>query len=316
MRTSAPSLFTHWQDNTTSPMWGILFMVTGTMIVPVMDAIAKFLGDSLSPVQITWGRFVFQFIIMGAAIIPLMGVKALWPKRPAIHALRGVLLAIATTFFFFSLQVLPLADAIAIFFVQPMILTLLAMLFLGEKIGWHRKAAVLAGFLGAVLVIQPGSESFTWAALLPICAALFFSCYLAVTRSVANIDHPLIMQFASGVGAAIALSLVLLAGLLTDSPQWTPVLPDMAQWGWLMLIGLIAAAGHLLVVIAVNRAPASLLAPFGYVEIIAATALGWLIFDEWPDALSWVGIAIIVLSGLYVFVREQRIAGASVAATG
>ena len=108
-------------------------MVTGTMIVPVMDAIAKFLGDSLSPVQITWGRFFFQFIIMGAAIIPLMGVRALWPKRPVIHAIRGILLAVATTFFFFSLQVLPLADAIAIFFVQPMILTLLAMLFLGRE---------------------------------------------------------------------------------------------------------------------------------------------------------------------------------------
>ncbi len=311
MRTSAPSLFAHWQDNTTSPSWGILFMVTGTMIVPVMDAIAKFLGDSLSPVQITWGRFLFQFILMGVAIIPLLGVRALWPKRPGIHAVRGILLAIATTFFFFSLQALELANAIAIFFVQPMILTLLAMLFLGEKIGWHRKGAVLAGFLGALLVIQPGSDSFTPAALLPMCAAFFFSCYLVVTRSVANIDHPLIMQFASGFGAAVALSLVLLAGLLTDSPQWTPVLPDLMQWFWLMLIGLIAAVGHLLVVIAVNRAPASLLAPFGYVEIIAATALGWLIFDDWPDALSWLGITVIVLSGLYVFVREQHRSGTS-----
>lgn len=306
MRTSAPSLFAHWQNNTTSPTWGILFMVTGTMIVPIMDAIAKFLGDSLSPVQITWGRFVFQFILMGAAIIPLMGIRALWPKRPAIHALRGLLLAIATTFFFFSLQTLPLANAIAIFFVQPMILTLLAMLFLGEKTGWHRKGAVLAGFLGALLVIQPGSDSFTPAALLPIGAAFFFSCYLAVTRSVANIDHPLIMQFASGVGAAVALSLALLVGLYSGDPKWTPVAPDLAQWTWLMLIGLIAAVGHLLVVIAVNRAPASLLAPFGYVEIIAATALGWFLFDEWPDALSWLGIAVIVLSGLYVFVREQH----------
>lgn len=281
-------------------------MVSGTMIVPVMDAIAKFLGDSMSPVQITWGRFAFQFIIMGLAIIPLYGIKALWPKRPAIHAVRGVLLAVATTFFFFSLQFLPLANAIAIFFVQPMLLTLLAVLFLGEKIGWHRKIAVLAGFLGALLVIQPGGDSFTLAALLPMCAAFFFSCYLVVTRSVANVDHPLVMQFASGLGAAIVLSLALLLGLLLDSPAWTPVVPDVPQWGWLMLIGVIAAAGHLLVVIAVNRAPASLLAPFGYVEIIAATCLGWLIFDEWPDKLSWLGIAVIIMSGLYVFMREQR----------
>lgn len=286
-------------------------MVIGTMIVPIMDAIAKFLGDSMSPIQITWGRFVFQFIFMAAAIIPLYGIKALWPKRPAIHAVRGLLLAVATAFFFFSLQYLPLANAIAIFFVQPMLLTLLAVLFLGETIGWHRKAAVLSGFLGALLVIQPGSDSFTLTALLPMCAALFFSCYLVVTRSVANVDHPLIMQFASGLGAAIALSLALLLGLLWDSPQWAPVVPDAPQWGWLMLIGVIAAAGHLLVVIAVNRAPASLLAPFGYVEIIAATYLGWLVFGEWPDTLSWLGITVIITSGLYVFVREQRQADSS-----
>lgn len=281
-------------------------MVTGTMIVPVMDAIAKYLGDQISPVQITWGRFLFQFIFMAMAIIPLLGIKALWPKRPVVHVVRGILLAIATTFFFFSLLYLPLANAIAIFFVQPMILTLLSAAFLGESIGWHRKAAVVIGFIGALMIIQPGTDSFTVAALLPVGAALFFSCYLAVTRSVANIDHPLIMQFASGVGATVVLSIVLLAGLWSGNDMWMPTTPDLPQWGWLAAIGLVAAAGHLLVVIAVNRAPASLLAPFGYVEIIAATLLGWLIFNELPDALSWLGIVTIVCSGLYVFVRERR----------
>jgi drug/metabolite transporter (DMT)-like permease len=306
MKTITPQTLVRWQGSTSSPAWGIFFMVTGTMIVPVMDAIAKFLGDSLSPVQITWGRFVFQFLFMAMAIIPLQGMKALWPTRPFVHAVRGVLLAIATTFFFFSLLELPLANAIAIFFVQPMILTVLSAVFLGESIGWHRKAAVLGGFLGALLIIKPGSDAFTLAALLPMCAAFFFSCYLAVTRSVANVDHPLVMQFASGVGAAFVLSLVLLVGSWTGDGMWTPRVPDWQQWGWLAAIGLIAAIGHLLVVIAVNRAPTSLLAPFGYVEIIAATALGWLVFGDWPDALSWAGIAVIVLSGLYVFMREQK----------
>ena len=102
------------------------------------------------------------------------------------------------------------------------------------------------------------------------------------------------------------LTIALIIGSFFDSALWSPKAPDLAQWGWLATIGIIAAAGHLLVVIAVNRAPTSLLAPFGYVEIIAATALGWLIFDDWPDVLSWVGIAIIVLSGCYVFLREQR----------
>ena len=120
---------TRLQDGTQSTSWGILFMVSGTMIVPVMDAIAKYLGDALSPIQIAWGRFFFQFTLMGLAIIVLYGVNALRPKRPFTHIIRGLLLAIATTFFFFSLLYLPLANAIAIFFVQPMILTLLAEFF-------------------------------------------------------------------------------------------------------------------------------------------------------------------------------------------
>jgi drug/metabolite transporter (DMT)-like permease len=189
-----------------------------------------------------------------------------------------------------------------------MLLTLLSAIFLGETIGWHRKAAVVIGFLGALLIIKPGSESFTLAALRPIAAALFFSTYLVVTRAIANIDHPLTMQFASGVGATIALSIGLIPGTLTGNELWGAQLPTTIEWAYLAGIGLIAAVGHLLVVIAVNRAPTSVLAPFGYVEIIAATLLGWLIFSDWPDTLSWLGIAIIVFSGLYVFVREQRAA--------
>ena len=283
-------------------------MVSGTLIIPVMDAIAKILGDTISPLQVTWGRFFFQAIIMGVAILALYGPAMLRPKRPLIHAIRGLLLAIATSFFFFSLLYLPLADSIAIFFVQPMLLTLLSAIFLGETIGWHRKAAVVIGFLGALLIIKPGSDSFTLAALLPVVAALFFSGYLVVTRSVANVDHPMTMQFASGIGATIAISIGLIPGTLAASSLWGAVPPTTLEWTYLAAIGCIAAFGHLLVVIAVNRAPTSVLAPFGYVEIIAATILGWLLFSDWPDTLSWLGIAIIVFSGLYVFVREQRAA--------
>jgi len=300
------NLLTRLQEGTQSTSWAILFMVSGTMIVPVMDAIAKYLGDSLSPVLIAWGRFFFQFILIGLAIMVLYGVNALWPRRPVTHMVRGLLLAIATTFFFFSLLYLPLANAIAIFFVQPMILTLLAAIFLGETIGWHRRLAVLAGFLGALLIIQPGSDSFTPAAFLPLCAALFYAGYIVVTRSVANVDHPMTMQFASGVGACIALTLVLIPGVWTLSPMFSARIPTNTEWALLAAIGLIASVGHLLVVIAVNRAPTSLLAPFGYSEIIAATLLGLWVFGEWPDMLSWLGIVVIILSGVYVFFREQK----------
>jgi len=286
---------------------GIAYMVAGTAIVPVMDAIAKFLGDSISPLQITWGRFLFQFLFMGAAILLIQGSASLKPKRPVIHAIRGILLAIATTFFFFSLVYLPLADAIAIFFVQPMMLTVLSAVFLGETIGWHRRIAVVTGFIGALLIIKPGSDTFTLAALLPLGSAAFYSSYIAVTRAHANIDDPMVMQYASGLGATLFISVALLIAAVLPENLFSPSLPNPIEWLWLASIGLIAAVGHLLVVLAINHAPASLIAPFGYVEIIAATALGWYIFGDWPDALSWLGILIIMLSGLYVFMREQSV---------
>ena len=152
----------------------ILMMVAGTAIVPVMDAIAKHLVDAISPIQITWGRFLFQFLIMATVMVLLKGPKGLIIKRPWVQAVRGVQLAIATVFFFWSLQYLPLANAIAIFFVQPMILTMISAWVLGESVGWHRRVAVVAGFIGALLIIQPGSDTFSWASFLPLGSALFY----------------------------------------------------------------------------------------------------------------------------------------------
>ena len=276
------------------------------IIVPIMDAIAKVLGDDMSPVQIVWGRFAFQFVFMGAAILLTLDASALRTTQPLVHIVRGILLAVATTFFFFSLQFLPLATAIAIFFVQPMILTLLSALLLGERIGWHRRIAVTTGFIGALIIIRPGSESFTLASLLPLAAATFFASYLALTRSVANVDHPLTMQFASAVAATVVVSLVLAAGLIGNVSNFQPSVPSAYQLGLMATIGMIAAVGHLLVVIAINRAPTSLLAPFGYAEIVSATVLGYLVFNDWPDTYTWLGISVIVSSGLYVLVRERQ----------
>lgn len=295
---------------TQSASWGVGFMMAGMVIVPIMDAIAKVLGDSLSPMQITWARFAFQFVFMGAAILLTLSPSALISQRPFIHSVRGILLAIATTFFFFSLLYLPLADAIAIFFVQPMILTVLSALVLREHIGWHRRTAVLMGFIGALLIIRPGTDSFTLASLLPLAAAVFFASYITLTRKVANVDHPLTMQFSSALSAAIVMTIALLVGNFSDYALFQPRMPNATEWLLLAGVGVIAAVGHLMVVIALNRAPASLLAPFSYIEIVSATALGWVVFNDWPDKMTWLGISVIVASGMYVLFREQQISKA------
>ena len=188
-----------------------------------------------------------------------------------------------------------------------MILALLSALVLGEHIGWHRRAAVATGFLGALLIIRPGSDAFTLASLLPLGAAVFYASYIAMTRAMANVDHPLTMQFSSSLAATLFISLALFIGQASNIELFQPSMPSPRQWVLLAAVGLIAAVGHLLVVIAVNRAPASLLAPFSYMEIVSATALGWWLFNEWPDTLTWIGIAVIVASGLYVLFRERQL---------
>lgn len=275
------------------------------MIAPGMDAIAKYLADYLSPLMITWGRFAAQSILMIIALMITGGLSALRTNKPYIHMFRGVLLAMATLCFFWALKYMPLAECIAVFFVQPMILTGLSALFLGETIGWHRRLAVVAGFIGALIIIRPGTSSFTVYYLLPLVAAVFYASYLAVTRAYAASDSSAIQITASGVGGVLFLSALLLVSESYPS-SWAWTQPTFEQWGWLICIGVIATLAHTLIIMGMSRAPASVLAPFGYSEIIAATLLGWLVFEDWPNATTWLGVLIIIASGSYVAWRETR----------
>lgn len=286
---------------------GIALIVIGLLIIPAIDAIAKYLSDSIPALQITWARFLFQSILMAIIIFAQKPSAPLIPKRPWIHLLRGLLLAMATLLFFWSLKYLPLADAIAIFFVQPLILTVFSIVFLGEQVGWHRRIAVVAGFVGALIIIQPGAQTFHYAAILPLITAFFFAAYMALTRATAGIDRAETSQFAAGAGALAVLTVALLVTLLTPFEGMHPVLPSVSEWGWLALLGVIAAFCHFLVVKATELAPASVLAPFAYTEFIGATLLGWLIFRDVPTFSTWLGAAIIISSGLYVFVRERQL---------
>lgn len=285
---------------------GILLMVTGLLIVPSIDAIAKHLSDSISALQVTWSRFFFQSILMGAMVLLLHDIRSLWPLRPVIHLIRGVLLALATLLFFASLKYLPLADAIAIFFVQPLILTILSGVFLGEQVGWHRRLAVCAGFAGALIIIQPGGDAYSKAALLPLATAFLFAIYMAITRAVAGQDNAESAQFAAGAGAFVVLTVFILTTRLIIPGSLPMIDPSLTQWGWLFMLGLIAASCHLLVVKATELAPASILAPFAYIEFIGATLLGWIFFNDVPSPSTWLGAAVIIASGLVVYLRETR----------
>lgn len=288
------------------PELAMVLMLAAMLILPGIDAIAKWLSGAISSGQIAWSRFFFQTLLMLPLYLRTRG--PVWTPALGLHALRGALIALATLLFFSALKYLPLAEAISIFFVEPLILTLLGALFLGESVGWRRLTAVAVGFAGALIIIRPSFHNLGLPALLPLGTASSFAVYLILTRKLAQHEQPERMQFYAGVFGGLVMTVALLAGSATNITVLSFVWPDGAQWLLLAGLGIIATAGHLLVVHAFRRASAGLLAPFQYVEIIGATFLGLVFFGDFPDALTWVGVAIIVGSGIYIFRREAALA--------
>jgi S-adenosylmethionine uptake transporter len=283
----------------------MLLMLLGMLILPGIDAIAKYLSGSVSSGQVAQSRFLFQVFFMFPLLLGTRGPW--WNSLLWLHAARGCLIAIATTLFFTGLAYLPLADAIAIFFIEPLLVTLLSAVFLGEHVGWRRLSAIAMGFVGAMIVIRPTFVDVGWAVLYPISTAFCFSFYILLTRKLVATEDPIRLQFFAGAFGLIVMSLALAAGTHSAIPELTASWPERSEWLWLAALGLIATSGHLLVVYAFRLASVGVLAPFQYVEIIGATLLGFIFFNDFPDPVTWIGISIIVGSGIYIFHRESRL---------
>ncbi len=281
-------------------------MIVAMLMLPGIDAIAKWLSGSVSSGQVTWSRFFFQIILMSPLLLKTRGP---W-ITPALfmHAARGSLIAFATLFFFTGLAYLPMADAIAIFFIEPLLVTLLSALFFGEVIHWRRISAISFGFIGAIIIIRPNFIEVGYAILYPVCAAFCFSFYILLTRKLVKNEDPIRLQFFAGIFGGLVMAIALTYGSANDIGILTAVWPTSDQWLLLGGLGLIATVCHLLVVYAYRMVSIGILAPFQYVEIIGATVLGLVIFDEFPDPVTWFGVAIIVGSGMYMFQREAKLA--------
>ena len=284
---------------------GLTLMLVAMIVAPVMDVMAKLLSVDITGAQVVLVRFGIQAVVLAVVVLLILGPSGLKPARAGLAVLRGILVAGAVTAFFTSLKWMPVADAMAIFFVEPLILTVLSALFLGETVGWRRLLAVAVGLVGAVIVIRPSFELFGAASLLPLLTAVLFAIYLALTSKMTRDHHPLTLQFSAGITAFIFMALVLMAGTFSGFELLSYNTPTAFQWLLLVCIGVLGTLSHLMIVFAFKWAPASLLAPFHYLEIVVATILGYLVFDDFPDALKWLGIAIIISSGLYVIWRES-----------
>ncbi len=289
---------------------GMVLMSLAMLVIPGLDVFAKLLTETMSAGQVVWYRFFIQTILL----TPFMIYFRLWslPRGTLLlQFLRGILLAIATLFFFAALKYLSIAEAIAIFFVEPLILTILGVLFLGEVIRFRRISAIIVGFIGALFIIQPSFSDVGLPAFFPLATALSFAFYLLLTRHLSGRVNAYQMQWMVGVSATLVMSVVLLWGDFADIAIFAPALPVGVEITWILCLGVIATLGHLTIVYAMRHASASVLAPFQYVEIIGATVFGYFVFGDVLDIFTGIGVFIIVSSGLYLFHRERQLMKAS-----
>ncbi len=280
------------------PLLGIAFMALGVSLVTMMDGIAKGLAGGYPVFQIVWARFAFHLLWLLPFLFWLGHARTvLFPRHPGLQLLRGFLQLAATLCYFSAIALMPIADALALLFISPMVVTLLSPAVLGERVGIWRWSAVVAGFIGALIVVRPGFGVFQWASVLALGAGVFHGCYLLTTRRLAGSTNPMITLFYTGAIGLLAMSVAMPA-------LWVP--PTPAHWGWMAVMGAFAAGGHFLIIKAFDRAPAPVVAPVAYTEIVVATAVGYLVFGDFPAAWTWVGIVIIVTSGLVISIREHR----------
>ena len=296
-----------YSDRTTT---GVLFFIAFALYAPAIDVFGKLATEEIPAAEITFARFVVQTTLLTPIVFWRRALHIPSARDALMHAARGVLMAIATVFFFAALKYMPIADAIAIFFVEPFLLILLGAWLLGEQVGWRRYAACAVGFVGALIVIQPSWAELGWTAALPLGTAFTFALYMILTRHLAPRSDAFAMQAYSGVAGVIFMAGVLWIGEGTGDPTFDPVWPS-PYFMWLLLgVGVVATTAHLLVVFASRYAPASVLAPLQYLEIVAATIYGYLIFGDFMSVDKWVGVAIIVGSGLFIFWRERKLSEA------
>lgn len=273
-----------------------MLVVTSTVFLASSDAMAKYLTTRLPTVEVAWMRYLVFVAIMCPAVIAASPGKALRTARPWLQTLRGLTLVASSLLFMSALRVLPIAEATTAGFVSPIFVTLLSIVFLREAVGLRRWIATIAGLIGVIIVVRPGTSAFQPGALLAIASALCWACSLVATRRIVGHD-----------GSVTTMAYTALSGLVVLSAlmPFVFVMPSVADLALGACIGLAATSGHWLVVLAYRHSDASVLAPLTYVQVIWATVLGYLVFGNIPDVYTFTGAAVIISSGLYIAHRER-----------
>ena len=287
-------MFTHTHESPgplpVSHLRGVTLVVAAFCILPALDAIAKHLTDSYHVTQIVWARLLFQALVVVAFVALRRQLRFTTGNRPGLLIFTVAMIWLANFPIIIALAYMPLADAFALVMTTPLIVTALSAWLLAETVSVKRWVTVVAGFVGALVIIRPGLGVFHWSALLPMLSALFFAFYQIGARSLSKTMTSIdILLWASVVP--------LLASCLLVGAEWQPV--HSPDWILMAVMGVGAGIGHFLLIAALKHAPASVLAPFMYLQLISSTLIGLTVFGDFPDTFTLLGAAIIVFSGLY-----------------
>jgi drug/metabolite transporter (DMT)-like permease len=278
-------------------MKAITFNLLAWVMLPIMDGFAKYLSADLPVLQITWARYFFTVAFTFPIMFFFYRSQLKWSDKPKLQIIRGLILLIANICFFYSISVISLAKALTLAFVAPLIVTAFSPMFLGEKVGIRRWSAVVIGFIGSLVVIRPGFVEINLASLAALGTGVMYGFYLIITRKLSTSDNPLLTLLLTGVvGAAI----------ITCVMPFIWVQPSINQWSMMAAIGVFACIGHLFLILSLKYADASKLAPFSYFEIITNIIIGYYFFSDFPDNWTFLGLFIIVLSGVYISRRENK----------
>lgn len=279
-----------------SPLRGIALLVASTFFFSGADVLTKVLASSLPVVEIAWIRYVAFTLLILPVLLSNGVMESTRSRRPGLQLVRGLATVGSALLFTASLPLLPVADATAINFVSPILITALSIPLLGEVVGWRRWTAAMTGLIGVLIVVRPGTGAFETAAILPLLAAASWAGAAVVTRMMSGTDRPI---------TTLAYSALVGTGILSLIVPFVWVVPSWSDLGLGACIGILSTAGHWLVVLAYRHAAASRVAPFSYVQLIWAGALGFLVFGSVPDRWTVLGAGVIVLSGLYTAHRER-----------
>jgi drug/metabolite transporter (DMT)-like permease len=280
------------------PPSAVLMIAGAVACFSVLDGIIKTLAVRHPVPLLVWARWGFQVLAMLIWLAPSMGKRMLHTRQLRMQLLRGCLLVGSSLFFMTALAHLPLADATALNYTTPTIVIVLAIVFLNERLTVSRMAFVLAGLTGMLMIVQPGAELFKGTSLFALGSAACYAVYQITTRMLAGEDPRVSLFYPALVGTLLMTFVWPWFGSRIDV-TW----PDVAL---LATIGVLGTIGHFLFILAFQRAPASALTPFTYIQVVFATVIGWLVYDDFPDALTLAGMALIAGSGLLLTWHERR----------